>query len=71
MHLSGYSVDDLTALFLNGVPSNKLSEAGLLIHGFDETEDYVMPWQPCSVAAKDSKVRARPSPSPSPSPSPG
>ena len=71
VHLSGYSVDDLTALFLNGVPSNKLSEAGLLIHGFDETEDYVMPWQPCSVAAKDSKVRARPSPSPSPSPSPG
>ena len=55
VHLSGYSVDDLTDLYLNGVPSNSLREAGLLIHGFDETEDYVLPWQPCSVAAKGSK----------------
>ncbi len=55
MHLSGYSIDDLTDLYLNGIPSNSLREAGLLIHGFDETEDYVLPWQPCSVAAKGSK----------------
>ena len=55
VHLSGYSIDDLTDLYLNGIPSNSLREAGLLIHGFDETEDYVLPWQPCSVAAKGSK----------------
>ena len=54
-HLSGYSVDDLTELFKNGKPSNDLAEVGLLIHGFDETEDPVLPWQPCSVAAKGHK----------------
>ncbi len=53
--VSGWSVDDLTRLFREGRPSNDLSEVGLLIHAFDETEDRVKPWQPCSVSDKSGK----------------
>ena len=45
--LSGWSPSELGALFEQGKPSNDLSEVGLLVHGFDFTEDEQDPWKPC------------------------
>ena len=45
--LSGWSPSELGALFEQGKPSNNLSEVGLLVHGFDFTEDEQDPWKPC------------------------
>ena len=46
--ISGWSLDELNALFYTGAPSNSLSKAGLTIHSFDATEDDARPWRPCS-----------------------
>ena len=37
--LSGWSPNQMAALFERGRPSNDLSEVGLIVHGFDFTED--------------------------------
>jgi len=45
--LSGWSPNQMAALFERGRPSNDLSEVGLIVHGFDFTEDEQDPWKPC------------------------
>ena len=45
--LSGWSPSQMAALFEGGRPSNDLSEVGLIVHGFDFTEDEQDPWKPC------------------------
>ena len=45
--LSGWSPEQMAALFESGRPSNDLSEVGLVVHGFDFTEDEQDPWKPC------------------------
>ena len=44
----GHVVDALNAAFLEGRPSNDLSEAGILIHQFDSLDD----WNPGAKAAE-------------------
>ena len=39
--------DVLNHLFKQGVPSNILESAGLMIHAFDDTENFAQPWTPC------------------------
>ena len=48
-----WSVDKLNALFRHGTPSNNMSQAGLLIHNFDDTgyQHDALPWIPCAEAA--------------------
>ena len=43
-----WSLPRLDWLFRHGKPSNSLEQAGLLVHGFDGTEDWEKPWMPCS-----------------------
>ena len=45
--LSGWSPNQMAALFETGKPSNDLSKVGLVVHGFDFTEDEQDPWKPC------------------------
>ena len=45
--LSGWSPKQMAALFESGRPSNNLTEVGLVVHGFDFTEDEQDPWKPC------------------------
>ena len=40
MQVDGYSVANLTGLFMNGMPSNDPEEAGLTVHCFDGMEDF-------------------------------
>jgi len=47
---SGWTLGRLTALFKYGEPTNNLSHAGFLFHGFDGTEDERRPWVPCTSA---------------------
>lgn len=49
-HKPEWSAKDLAEIFQHGKPSNDLSKAGLLVHGFDGTElDHAHRWQPCTV----------------------
>ena len=41
------SPDVLNHLFKQGKPSNDLESAGLMVHCFDDTEDFAEPWTPC------------------------
>ena len=49
--VDGYSVANLTNLFMNGIPSNDPAEAGLTVHCFDGMEDFQDPWLPCTDEA--------------------
>merc|ERR1712216_438752 len=41
--------DRLQSIFVNGAPSNDLSEVGLIVHCFDNTEDESAPWKPATT----------------------
>lgn len=43
------SPDVLNHLFKQGKPSNDLESAGLMVHCFDDTEDFAEPWTPCKT----------------------
>jgi len=51
------SPDLLNHLFKQGKPSNDLESAGLMVHCFDDTEDFAEPWTPCKTGfcAKSSR----------------
>jgi len=44
-------VDALNARFVRGHPSSSLDEAGVLLHGFDHTENQKERWRGCSARA--------------------
>ena len=37
----------LSDLYKHGKPSNEVSQAGLMVHAFDDTEDWHEQWKPC------------------------
>merc|ERR1740117_1078380 len=43
------SARKLTKLFLHGAPSNDLEKAGLIIHCFDDTENWGQKWMPSAM----------------------
>ena len=42
-----WSVAELSRLYKHGMPSNNLSQVGLMVHCFDDTEEKWKPWKPC------------------------
>ena len=49
----------LNNLFDKGVPSNDPRVAGLIVHCFDQTEDWQMSWKPCTNASLKEQQCAR------------
>lgn len=42
------SVDEINGRFENGLPTDDMERAGLLVHTFDDMADTVYPWRPCA-----------------------
>ena len=45
--VSRWTLHMLSDLYKNGKPSNDVSQAGLMVHAFDDTEDWDAQWKPC------------------------
>ena len=46
--ISHWTLHMLSEVYKHGVASNDVSQAGLMIHAFDDTEDWYDHWTPCS-----------------------
>lgn len=46
--IESWNVKRLSDLYKHGHPSNDVAKAGLMVHAFDDTEDWLEPWKPCS-----------------------
>lgn len=57
--MSGPVVDQINARFVNGMPSNNLFAAGVLVHQFDGMEAPNHAWLPCTESQWCAKYRDR------------